>query len=174
MIVGGAFSNTGHLRTLSEERRDRKKYWDSAYKTNLKGLVGNLKGNYTHLILRAKITGAWLSVRGTTVSDTVLSATKFRDFLCARYNVSTLNLQSHCYGCGTVFIVTHALSCIIGGLVIVCHNKTHDKLLLLSQRAFTSAYVRVELLIHPARTRSEQDMRQGSDKDKETRGDVVI
>ena len=33
----GAFSNAGHLRTLGEERRDRKKGREAAYKTKLKG-----------------------------------------------------------------------------------------------------------------------------------------
>ena len=67
VIKGGALSNANHLRTLSVERRDGKKYRDAAYKSKLKGLVSNLKGTYKRLLLRAKITGAWLSVRGTTV-----------------------------------------------------------------------------------------------------------
>ena len=103
MTGGGALSNAGHLRTLSEERRDGKKSRDLAYKSRLKGLVSNLKGTDKRLLLRGKITGAWMSVRVTTVSGTVLSATEFRNFLCARYNVSPVNLQSHCDGCGTAF-----------------------------------------------------------------------
>ena len=71
---GGKFSNANHLRTLSEDRRDGKESWDVAYKSRLKGLVSDLKGTDKHLLLRAKITGAWLSVRGTAVSGTVLSA----------------------------------------------------------------------------------------------------
>ena len=70
--------------------------------------------------------------------------------------------------------MTHALSFSIGGLVIAYHNQIHDELLYLSQRAFTSAYVRAKPLIHQGHTRSEQAMRQGSDKDKETRGGVMI
>ena len=72
---GGAFSNADHLRTLGEERRDGKKDRDASYKIKLKGLVRDLKGTDKCLILHAKITGTWLSVRGTTVSGTVLSAT---------------------------------------------------------------------------------------------------
>ena len=78
---GGGFSNADHLRTLSEERRDGKKAQDVAYKSRLKCLVSNIHGTENCLLLRAKITGAWLSVRGTTVSSTVISATDFRDFL---------------------------------------------------------------------------------------------
>ena len=122
MTGGGAFSNADYLRTLSEERRYRKKDQDVAYESRLKGLVRDLKGNDKHLLLRANSTGTWLSLHSTTVSGTVLSATEFRDFLCARYNVAPVNLQSHCDGCVTEFGVTHALSCIIGGPVIARQN----------------------------------------------------
>ena len=142
MTKGGVFSNSNHLWRLGKERRDVKKEQEAAYKTKLKGLVRKLKGTNRRLILRAKITGTWLSVRGTTVSGTVLSATYFRDFLCARYNVSTLNLQSHCDRCVTAFGVTHTLSFSIGGLVIVHHKIIRDKLLYLYQHAFTSVSVR--------------------------------
>ena len=77
---GGGFSYSDHFQTLSEERRDRKEYRDVAYKYVLKDLVSNLKGTYKHILLHAKITGACMSVRGTTVSGTVLSATEFRYF----------------------------------------------------------------------------------------------
>ena len=98
---GGSFSNARHLRTLSEERRDRKKDWDTAYKYKIKGLVSKLKGTDKRLLVRAKIEGAYLSLRGTTVSYTVLYATNLWDFFCARYNFSPLNLHIHCDGCGT-------------------------------------------------------------------------
>ena len=111
-----------------------------------------------------------MSICGTTVSDTVLSATVFRDFLCARYNISPLNLQSHCVGCGTDFEVMHTPGYIIGGLVIARHNKIRDKLFYLSRRAFTSAYVRAKLLIHQVHTISELEILQGSDKHEFTRG----
>ena len=101
MIAGWEFSKVDHLWTLSEERRDGKKNRDAAYNTKLKGLVRDIKGTDKRLILHAKIVCAWMSVCGTTVSDTVLSDTESQDFLCARYNVYPLNLQSHCDECGT-------------------------------------------------------------------------
>ena len=70
--------------------------------------------------------------------------------------------------------MTHRPSCSIVGLVIACHNKIRDELFYLSRRAFTSASVRAESLIHQCRTRSEQEIRQVSEKDKETREDVII
>ena len=126
-----------HLWTLSEEWRDGKKAQDVAYESRLKGLVSNLQGTDKRLLLRAKITGAWMSVRVTTVSGTVLSTTEFRDFKCARYNFSPVNPQSHCDGCGTAFGVTHTLSCIIGGPVIAHHKEIRDKIIYLYRRAFT-------------------------------------
>ena len=77
---GGEFSNANHLRTLSDEQRDRKKDYDVTYESRLKGLVSDLKGNNKRLLLRTKITGAWLSIRSTTVLGTVLFATESRDF----------------------------------------------------------------------------------------------
>ena len=119
-------------------------------------------------------TDAWLSVRGTTVSGIVLSATEFWDFLCACYNVSPVNLQSNCDGCGRAFGWAHALRYSIGGLVIARHNEIHDKLLYLSRLSFTSASVHAEPLIYQGRTRSELEIRQGSDKYKDTKGGVMI
>ena len=132
MTGGWAFSNAEHLRTLSEERRDGKKDRDVAYKSILKGLVSDLKGTNKHVILRARITGACLSVHSTSFLGTVLSATEFRIFLCACYNISPVNFQSHCDRYGKTFGVTHALSCSIGGLVAARHNEIHNKLLYLS------------------------------------------
>ena len=48
---GGGFSNSDHIRTLGEERRDRQKDWGVVNKTKLKGLFQYLKGTNTHLIL---------------------------------------------------------------------------------------------------------------------------
>ena len=143
-------------------------------KPNSRGLVRDIKGTDRRLIIHVKITGAWLSVRGTIVSGKLSSATEFWYFLCARYNVSPLNLQSHCNGCGPVFMVNHTLSCSTDGLVNARHNKIRDKIFYLSQRAFTSASVRAEPLIHHGHTISDQEIRQGSDKDKEMRGDVMV
>ena len=66
VIGGGALSNADHLYTLSEERRDGKKDQDVVHKSILKGLVQNFKGTDKRLLLRAKSTGAWMSVCGTT------------------------------------------------------------------------------------------------------------
>ena len=77
---GGSFSNSDHLQTLSEEWLDGEEYRDVLHESRLKGLVSDLQGTDKRLLLRTKSTGAWLSVRGTTVSGTLLSATEFPDF----------------------------------------------------------------------------------------------
>ena len=49
-----------------------------------------------------------------------------------------------------------------------------DELLYLAQWAFKTESVCVEPLIFQGHNRSEKDIHQGSDKEKETRGDVMI
>ena len=73
-----------------------------------------------------------------------------------------------------MFIVVYALSSSIGGLVIACHNKICDELFYLSRHAFTSEYVCTKPLIHQGHTRSEQEICQGSDEDKEMGGNVMV
>ena len=73
----GVFSNANHLQSLLEEICDRQKDREVANKTKLQGLVQDLKGTKRRLIIRTESIGAWMSVRSTTVSGTVLSATEF-------------------------------------------------------------------------------------------------
>ena len=77
---GGIFSNTDHLWTLSEERRNGNKSQNDVHESILRALVSDIQGNDKRLLLCAKITGFWLSVCGAAVSGTVLSDTEFRDF----------------------------------------------------------------------------------------------
>ena len=95
---------------------------------------------------------------------------KTSGFLCARYNISPVNLQSHYDICGTVLVVTNSLIFRIGGLVIARKNEIHEKLLYLFRNSFISAYVRAEPLIHQGSTRSELEIRQVSGKHKDMRG----
>ena len=66
--------------------------------------------------------GAWLSLYGTTVTGAVLTATEFRDFSCARYNVNPPNIQNKCNGCMKNFLMRHVLIFPTRGLVIARHN----------------------------------------------------
>ena len=69
---GGVLSNTDHLLVLREESHDGKKNQYDANEATLKGLVGDLLGIDRHLILQAKNTGSWMSIRNTMVSGTLL------------------------------------------------------------------------------------------------------
>ena len=72
--------------------------------------------------------------------------------------------------CSPTFKVTHAFSCSIGGLVVACHKKISNEQHYLSQRAFTSAYIRAKPLIHHSRTRSNLDILKGSYKHQDKWG----
>ena len=69
--------------------------------------------------------------------------------------------------------VTHAIICSIDSLVNARHNEIRNEILYLSLREFSSASIHAEPLIHLGRTRSEQDILHGSEKDKEAWGDVM-
>ena len=77
MAEKGVFSNCDHQLSLREERHDGKKNWYDVNGTKLKEIVTDLNGTDYCLILRAKNIGAWLNVRGTTVTGTLLAATGF-------------------------------------------------------------------------------------------------
>ena len=87
-VTGGVFVTADHLLELGGERHDRQKNQHDSNNVTLKSLVGDLLGTNWCLILWAKNTDACMSVRGTTVSDTVMLDTKICDVLFARYNVT--------------------------------------------------------------------------------------
>ena len=70
--------------------------------------------------------------------------------------------------------MTHALSYSTCGLVIVRQNEIHDKLFYLYQHAFATSSVCAKLLIHHGRARSEQEIYQVSDKNKEKLGEAMV
>ena len=67
-----------------EESHDGQKIWDDANGAKLRSLVDNLDAHDHRLILRAKHTVSWMTIRGTIVNSTVLAATTFRGFVCSR------------------------------------------------------------------------------------------
>ena len=100
------------------------------------GVVSNQGSFKKRILLRAKHTGAWMSVRGTMVTDTVLTATEFRNFKCDSYNVNPPNPQNKCDGYLRNVLVHHTLICSNGGLVIACHNGIHDNIIYINRQAF--------------------------------------
>ena len=90
-------------------------------------LIGNFAAAQQHAILRAReCTSSWLSVLPLWSHHFDLSAQEFRDALALRYRKPLLNLPPVCDGCGSLFIVEHALDCHVGGLVCQRHNEVHD------------------------------------------------
>ena len=154
VIGGGEFSNTDLLLAIKEEKRYMQKNCNDVNDATIKGFVGGIKGTDRRLILRAKNTGIFLNLRCTMVTGTVLLTTELSYFVCARYNFTPFNLQSHCGGCDTAFKVRHTLICIKVGLVIARKNEVHEKLLYLDRRAFTSTSVWAKPLIRQGRARS--------------------
>ena len=87
------FSTTYNLQAVKEERCDGKKTWDDVNNTKLDVISKNFPTLERRPFLRAKYMGSFLTVWGTIVIDTVLTATEICDFLCARYDFNPPNLQ---------------------------------------------------------------------------------
>ena len=127
----------------------------------LQGIVSDQITFQKRILQTAKHTGAWLSMWGNAVTGTVLAATDFRDFLCADYNNNPPNHQNNCYSCMQNFLVRHALSPPLGGLVIARHNEIRDKIIHLAKKAFSPHCVCIKPLIHLVRRRSEEEVCHG-------------
>ena len=89
MMGRGALSNADHLMEIRVERRDGKKNQNEVNETKLRGLVRDPIGTDQCLILRVKITGARLNLRGYMVTGIVFPATEFLDLLLESYNVTS-------------------------------------------------------------------------------------
>ena len=73
------------------------------------GIVKELYIIDCRLFLYAKHTGYQMTVRGATVTGTVLPAMEFSDFLCACYNFTPPNLEKS-DGCSWYFSIHHGLT----------------------------------------------------------------
>ena len=126
VMVAREFSTADNLLALREERRDGQKIQDDANVAKLKGLVDDLEASDRRLIIRAKKKGYYLTLRGTTVTSTLLAATEFRDF-CANVMMlppppPPLTLKKS-EGCSHYFSIRHIISCSNGGLIISQHKE---------------------------------------------------
>ena len=71
---------------------------DDANGVKLRRII-NDEGNFDkRVFLGSKYTAYWLSVQGTTVIGTVITATDYCYFLSVHYNVNTPTLQRKCDG----------------------------------------------------------------------------
>ena len=80
---------------------------------------------------------------------TVLSAVEFRDELRDRYGLHILNTLSHCDGCNTKLLTTHALGYKVGSLIHSRHDESRDSLGWLACAGFLFTNVRNEPHINP-------------------------
>ena len=134
----------------------------------------NDKDNFDkRLFLRAKYTASWMSVRGATITGTVLAATDYCYFLSVHYNVKNHILQRKCDGCLQTFSVHHTINRSNGGLVISRYYKIRDKIIHLYRQSFSHNCVWKKPLIHQGRSRSEGG-RYHRRIITETQGDVLI
>ena len=77
----GGVSTSDNLWAVKEERQDGNKDRDDANDTKSRRII-NAQGNLDkRLFMRANHMGSWMSVQGTTVTGTLLTATQFCDFM---------------------------------------------------------------------------------------------
>ena len=69
--------------------------------------------------------GAWLTALPIQKLGYTLNKQEFRDSICLRYGWNIPNTPSYCQ-CGTKNDIDHALSCQLGGYVIMRHNRVRD------------------------------------------------
>ena len=76
-------------------------------------------------LAREKGSGSWLTALPIQALGYALNKQEFRDGLCIRYGWKVPGTPFHC-GCGKPNDVNHALTCTLGGYVIMRHNKIRD------------------------------------------------
>ena len=87
------FSTAGRLQAVNEERWDGKKDQDDANASKLKQIV-NDQGDFEKLLfLCVMYTGSWMSIQGTMVTGTLITAPEFHNFLFPCYNVNPLTFK---------------------------------------------------------------------------------
>ena len=93
--------------------------------------------------------GTWLAAMPGFLCGTTLSPTEFRDEIRSRYGLAVSNVKAHCDGYGAKFTPSHALSCKVGGLIHIGHDKSRDAIGVLASQGFTPSNVRDEPIINP-------------------------
>ena len=124
------FSPTVHLDVLDTVRCEASAARGERVQSALSALLTSVSSSTHRAIERAVDFGVsgWLTVLPLAQYHFDLSPQQFRDALSLRYNRSLMLMPTSCDGCGAVFILSHALDCRRGGLVIRCHNEIRDAL----------------------------------------------
>jgi hypothetical protein len=110
-----------HARLSTKNKRDQR------YAEKLVTVRNGISSAQARLLEINQMPGAssWLSVIPLVENNFWLSKREFWDAIRLRYKWELTNTPSHC-ACGHSFDVTHALSCPLGGLVVLRHNEIRD------------------------------------------------
>jgi len=119
--------------------------------------IGQGKPALARRMLRACLSGIWLSSVPDCLNGNILSMEEFRDNIRLRYNLAPLDMPRHCDGCGERMTVEHALSCKKGGLVHIRHDDVASEFANLCRHATSSSRVQREPCIHSSAGRSNRE-----------------
>ncbi len=125
---GCAFDSSLHQEHLLKTKKEGVALKKQVHEEKFECVIGKLDLLQRRSVIRAgteKIS-AWLTVLPLSKNQFDLSPQEFRDALAIRYKRPLLNVADLCDGCGSVFSLSHALSCRKGGLVIRRHNEVRD------------------------------------------------
>ena len=145
------FRTADHLACLREGRtavrRRRQRRAEEALTSALEGAPVL----HARRLRRATKTGAWLTVKPSTVNGTELGSQECRNALFLRYGLKPPDLPTHCDGFQTKLSISHALECKKSGLITAHHNELRDGVADLAGKAFTPSHVRDDPLIYSGR-----------------------
>ena len=93
-------------------------------------MLSSVSSSTRHVIERAVDFGVsfWLTQRPLAQYHFDLFPRQFLDALSLRYNRSLMLMPPTSDGCANTFILSHALDCRSGGLVVRRHNEIRDAL----------------------------------------------
>ena len=122
------FDQTLHKTKMREARKNHEEKQNAVDKDKLDELLAILPADQKRAIRRIidNNCSLWLTSLPLLKDNFDLSATEFRDALCARYRKPLKRSFSRCDGCQQDFDLQHALSCKKGGLVTLRHNEIRD------------------------------------------------
>jgi len=113
----------GIKQTIAETKKEKEARFEEEFEKVKAESDDTLKRNLQ--LACEKGSGAWLTALPIQSLGYVLNKQEFRDSLCLRYGWKIPNTPMYC-SCGKRNGVDHALTCALGGYVIMRHNKIRD------------------------------------------------
>ena len=171
------FRTADHLSVVSANKREINKRNIVKYDAALSRIVAKMSPAEKRTIMRAKVTGQFLTILPSNLKSTVLSCPELRDALHLHMARTPGDLPSHCDGCGKKCTVQHALGCKTGGLIHARHDEVKYELGAIAMLAFNESAVRDEPFIHHGRAVHSENANIPStppSNTEEIRGDILI